>query len=336
MSKWLVRCDATHKSGLGHLVRCLGLVEALEDFGHEVCFLGHIDEEFYEFLGCREILRAVNETGTIEDARDTAACAKKVVAKGIVADSYQITGETWSNEVSARTMAPVLFDDFADRDEYGSCGGIINFTVGASEGLYRELASERLFIGPQFFPVRRELARQRSRTKGPSPGDVQRLMVCLGASVAKEFLEGLLAVLGAIDWNGRVRVVVGKEHIGSLRIPGDEGESFPVSSSLAPHYSWADACLVGGGLMKYECAFLGIPCMIASLNDGQQRETDQFVGLGLGWDIGGLDRRAGWRSAIEEFLGDPSLRATIIERGLGCFPENPARNLAKRLIELSV
>lgn len=334
---WLFRCDALKETGLGHLNRCLGLAEALEERGQRICFTGLLDAQYQELLRDDNWdYRCLDEqAGSIADACATVAIAGETGAVGIVADNYRIAG-VWGRVVSERSSPPILFDDFADRDEYSHFGGIINFTVGATDLKYSGVNQDLLLCGPRYFPVRRHLKQLRSDGAQVKHAAVRRMLVCLGGAAPLDVCENVLSVLSETCKGMEVRMLVGREYVPTLSATSHGIEVLPLSRSLVPHYKWADVCLAGGGLIKYECSYLGIPCAILSLNADQQNETNKFVSLGLGWDTGGIPRQDDWRQALTTFLNDDALRSRLSEAGLSCFPEDAPAILAEHLIKWSL
>jgi spore coat polysaccharide biosynthesis predicted glycosyltransferase SpsG len=101
--------------------------------------------------------------------------------------------------------------------------------------------------------------------------------------------------------------------------------------------SWADACICGGGLTKYEAAYLGVPAAVLAQNADQGSETKEFVDLGLGWDLTSSVSRFCCNELtrpLEAFLSGNSLREAISKTALAAFPEDPTRTAAEALLEL--
>ena len=96
----------------------------------------------------------------------------------------------------------------------------------------------------------------------------------------------------------------------------------------------ADLCICGGGLIKYECAYLGIPPAVISQTPQQHKETLAFTAEGLGFNLGyGPELTTGLlRQNLARFLKDHGLRDRIAQTGLRAIPEDAPRRLARALI----
>jgi spore coat polysaccharide biosynthesis predicted glycosyltransferase SpsG len=81
---------------------------------------------------------------------------------------------------------------------------------------------------------------------------------------------------------------------------------------------WADACLCGGGLMKYECLYAGVPVLALAQNAGQAEDSARMAGEELIFDLGNVidfSPEAGL-PVLERFFEDAQARADRVQRGL--------------------
>jgi spore coat polysaccharide biosynthesis predicted glycosyltransferase SpsG len=103
---------------------------------------------------------------------------------------------------------------------------------------------------------------------------------------------------------------------------------------LAEQFAWADACITGGGLIKYESAFMGVPAAAVAQNEGQDGETRALTRAGLVFDLGLADDRSDGElaSALGSFLGDHDLRDSLAARARATFPDDPSARAAKAIL----
>jgi spore coat polysaccharide biosynthesis predicted glycosyltransferase SpsG len=268
----LVRCDGTRETGLGHVSRCLALAEALAERGIASTFCGAFEAHARRLLG---------EAGVpIESARgaeEVSRLASERACTGIVADSYEIDAAYLKVLATGRARASLLVvDDFAALSEYPDGALVLNFTVGAPQLEYRGRDLVRL-LGPEFLLVRRALRALRALGH-TRPRRARRVLVAMGGGDLLGLSVGIAKALRSAAPDVAVRLASGS--YGGL--PADV-ELLP-DGQLAPGFAWADVCVTGGGLTKYEAAYVGAPPLVVSQTDLEAADTRQFADAGLGVD----------------------------------------------------
>ena len=165
---WLVYCNATRDTGLGHLARCLGYAEALVQNGQTVQFMGHYS------LFAESMIRAIDmpfdnlgefTRSSIDECFQSCFVSPE---RGLLMDSYMLsTSDFLFIRERFADQRIVLLDDFGDRPEY-ICDAVINFTIAADICVYP--TSVETFLGPEFYPARAWLreAREERLTKRSS------------------------------------------------------------------------------------------------------------------------------------------------------------------------
>lgn len=315
MSAVLFRCDANEQTGFGHLSRCLAWAEAFVREGAGVEFSGEYSEDARRFLADNGLGLSSGRT-----------------PRTVFFDGYHFgDGETRDWKRSLR----IWVDDFGSRRAY-DCEGIVNFTVGAPRLAYPET---RRFLGPRYFPARSSLRPLRSVHLS---GAVRRVLVMIGGFdrgnyttlVAKTLLEldGGLSVTAALGSSFPARETFQEE-----MEPWKERVNVrEFTADAAELYRDMDACVCGGGLTKYECAYLGLPAAVVSQTPEQHRETLEFSSHGLAWNIGlGTELEPEQlRRELKGFLGDGFSRERLSRQGHEIFPEDPAGNLAREVLSL--
>ncbi len=306
----LVRCDGTEETGLGHVSRCLALAEALEERGVASLFRGAYSDRARGLLA---------EAGmpTVEDApRD---------CRAVVVDSYSVTAEDLALLAPARTGAALLvIDDFAALDEYPAGALILNFTVGAAELDYRGERLVRL-LGPAHLLLRRALRELHGR-RTPQR-EARRVLLALGGSDRFGLTGELAAALTDTDPGLTVRIAAGEHG------PLPERASVLPPGQLTDGFAWADIAVTGGGLTKYEAAYLGVPPLIVSQSDGEHAETQAFVRAGLGVDggHGATVLREDRARSVARFVHDVELHDRLRRTAAAVFPDDPTALVAQAL-----
>lgn len=334
----LFRCDGTAATGLGHLSRCLALAEALEELGCACAFAGSYAESAVALLrGADLSFENIPSLAASDSPSATLARANAIDACAVVIDSYAI-GEEHIASLGQRSLPAVVIDDFARFPTY-PCAAVLNFTVNAPELPYPASGTVYL-LGPAYFLVRRRLRQLRACLE-PRSGAVGRILIAVGGNDRHTLSLRIVHALKAIAPRLVVRVVAvldvsAKEEMARLLAGFAAGSAWVTNQKdLADEFSQADACVSGGGLTKYEAAYLGVPGAVLSQTAEQAGETVAFSSRGLAWDLGlGTAVTA---SALEEglqrFLADANLRAQLSRTGLATFPVDPTRNAAQAVAE---
>lgn len=336
----LFRCDGTVQTGLGHASRCLALAEALTEVGCKCHFVGHWNETAEELISTAEMssARITAPIGSSQDALEVTRAADRLRVSAIVVDSYQID-ENYLDRLQRRTATVAVIDDFARLARY-PCRAIINFTVNAGMLPYpkQEVAC---LLGPKYFFARRRL-RQLHAKKSNSSLDNKKLCVAIGGVDRHDLSSRVLEAL--LPWATRlaVQVVVSKSHPtlgkleGLLREFRNGGGLQTQLPDLSEVFAWADLCICGGGLTKYEAAYLGIPTAVISQTEEQASETVEFVRRGLAVDFGlgtQLDTPL-LSEKISAWLGSSERHLACRRAALLTFPADPTRNAAEAIVKL--
>lgn len=319
--KLIFRCDATPATGLGHLSRSLALAEALRRLGGQAVFSGHWGDAAFTLLSASGFMfrEALASTGGVEDAEELARLVAAVGADGALADSYDLNS-AWVAHLAARGVAITLFDDFARLTDYSACAGVLNFTIGASQLDYPGLSMTRRALGPDCFPARENLRWVRDHGRGITPVPLRRVLITLGGGDRLGLTIPIYRALRHLHPGLQVRAILADGPAQAAALKLNAADFPPPAGDLAAHYAWADVCVTGGGLVKYECAYLGLPMAIFSQTPEQQAETNLFCAAGLGWDLAPQGRNETWEFRLEAFLRNP----VPVSGPRLCFPADSA------------
>jgi spore coat polysaccharide biosynthesis predicted glycosyltransferase SpsG len=316
----LVRCDATREIGLGHVSRCLALGEALAERGVGSVFCGEFDAPARHLL---EEAGAPTEPG--RTAEDVLELVRQGRFCGVVVDGYDFDAAYLAALAPSRIGATLLVvDDFAALAEYPDGSLVLNFTVGARALEYpgRGLV---LLLGPEYLLVRRELRRLNAERPSPSR-PARHILVALGGG---DPLGLAVELAGMLSPEVAVRVASGSS--GELP-PAVEALA---DGQLAPGFAWADVCVTGGGLTKYEAAYVGVPPLVISQTDGEHADSKRFAHAGLGVDAGHgrhVEPHA-LRDTLRSFVRDAALHERLRQTAAATFPSDPTARVAEILVD---
>lgn len=290
-----MRCDADERIGLGHVTRALSLAEALSArLGTQPVIVARESTVLDQFLAGRGVHRcAVQEPGYAVDT------VLEVLGAGaiLVTDSYELT-QPAVDAVAATGVQHVVIDDFAPFERW-TCDVLVNPNIGAVAANYR--GPRRILVGPRYALVRREITcRRRDRRARPHPC---RVVVSLGGSdwgsTGHELLDGLAEMAGD---RTHVRVT-------TTAICPEPLEAV-APQTMAEQLVWADLGVVGGGVVKYEAACLGLPTLLLAVVPHQAEVAARFARSGaaaryLG-ELGHVEPRQ-VADALRELLDRPDI-----------------------------
>jgi spore coat polysaccharide biosynthesis predicted glycosyltransferase SpsG len=335
-------CDAGGDIGFGHASRCLALAEAFEEKGWKPLFAGcYVDgaEELVSRAGFAVTLRTL-PTGA-EDPSETVAMCKDFGASAVVLDSYALQ-PGYLNVISA-ALPVLLIDDYGALEAAEYARAIVlrpAITLGAVTYPFARL----VLSGPTFTPFRRAF-RQSRPAQIPTARGVCNIVVTLGGGDPRNVTQRVVEALAKVVPEAAVLAVVGRSYPWCERLAEILGQCGAGSKVLiqvpriADLLTTADLCICGGGMTKYEAAYLGVPALVISLNESQVEESRLFDKHGLVLDLG-LEMRladSDLQQAIEKVIQDVGLRSELARRGWLAFPADPTRSIVEAFTaELSV
>jgi UDP-2,4-diacetamido-2,4,6-trideoxy-beta-L-altropyranose hydrolase len=330
------RCDATANIGFGHLSRCIALAEAfrLSDVGST--FAGMFDaaaKDQIDVAGFDHVdLAGPVNTEAVD--RQVSDMMTREPASFIVVDSYR-ADESYLAGLKALGTAIVVFDDFGALENY-PCDVVLNFTWEAGSYGYRK--GPLLLLGPHYFPARRQLVELRPRSiERQRRGAIRNLLIAIGGADPKRIAARLVRILREEHSQMCLRIIAASESDLTDMLIGFAPGSLvvPRQPDLSEQLLWADACVTGGGLIKYESAFMGVPAAAISQNDGQAGETRALTRAGLVFDLGLADERSDEElaSALDRFFADDALRDGLAMRVREVFPPDPSAHAARAIVE---
>lgn len=194
----LIRADAGHRVGMGHVARCRAIAEALIEEGARVLFVS-VDPSaaaLSTIAECGAEFRAgAGPAGSSADLERTLGIAAERGARFILLDGYHFD-EAFRAGLRRSGAITIAMDDLADRKALHA-DLVINPAPRAADLPYGRIApGARLLLGPTFAPLRREF---REALRLPSPPLLERrtILVSFGGSdpmgLTRPTTEALLA-----------------------------------------------------------------------------------------------------------------------------------------------
>jgi UDP-2,4-diacetamido-2,4,6-trideoxy-beta-L-altropyranose hydrolase len=323
----LIRADASAVIGSGHVMRCLALAQAWQDQGSHTIFAMAMEAPALEARLKSEgveLLNLLTRLGSLEDARQIIALAKKVQAIWIVVDGYHF-GAEYQRCIKESGLKLLVIDDFGHLESYNA-DLVLNQDLCAEEILYRNRASfTRLLLGPRYALIRHEFSKWREWNREIS--DVGRkVLVTMGGGDPDNVTFKVIQSLQQVDVDGLEAVVV----VGATNTHYEELKSAVRSShvpirleqnvtSMPELMGWADVAVSAGGSTCWELSLMGLPALILLLADNQRENTrllhmvDAVISLGWHREVA-CERIA---SALEGLCEEKDQRVKMSSVGRG-------------------
>jgi UDP-2,4-diacetamido-2,4,6-trideoxy-beta-L-altropyranose hydrolase len=349
----IVRADASHIIGTGHVMRCLTLGETMRALGASVRFIcrkfdGHLGEMikrrgFEVKLLLPAVGKSVPSVGSEyekwlgstwqADAEETAAAIAAFGTKPdwLIADHYALDAN-WEKRLRASVAHIMAIDDLAER--------LHDCDILLDQNLFADMNSRyngkvprhcTLLLGPTYALLRQEFRDARAEV-APRVGSVKRLLVFLGGADAANYTATAMEAIAQLkspDPDLAVDVVIGERHSQRNEIEATchiRGFNCHVQTAhIAKLMSNADLAVGAGGSASWERCCVGLPAVTVAVAHNQLAIAQGLSTFGacvyLGYysevDAGAMAR------AIESLMSDPgelrrlSLRGYAIVDGLG-------------------
>lgn len=274
----LFRADASTAVGAGHVVRCATLSRQLAQAGHSVQFLCRPDPgNLNAWLEDQGFAVWSLPPGLTDEHSDARACLDKMRGQTfhwLVVDHYRL-GVAWEMQVATQVGRILAIDDVARPH---ACDLLLDQNpLNAQHARYPALLSAQssVLLGPTFAMVRPEFSVLRQTTLRRRQGQLERLLVCMGASDPENETTKVLAGLAL----GRqpalaVDVVIGAANphraeveAACARLPN--ARLHVQTTRMAELMAAADCAINAAGSTTWERCTLGLPGIVAILADNQ-------------------------------------------------------------------
>lgn len=352
------RADASLQIGIGHIMRCLSLADALRERGascsfvcrpHQGNLLAMIAERGHRALSLPK-QQAGDElinngtahshwlgTNWATDVKDTqvalSAYAGGKLVDWLVVDHYSLDAR-WEKMIRPQAKRIMVIDDLADRPH--DCDLLLDQNLGRKEADYGGLLKGNPInlVGPQYMLMRPEFAalRAQSLARRQSTPRLQRLLVSMGG-VDKENATGrVLATLQScnLPTDLRVIVVMGPHAPWLERVKSQvaqmhcQTELLVDVDNLAQLMADSDLAIGAAGGTAWERCCLGLPSLVLALARNQLlgvealQNTGAAVAIETQYQIATLLNSLHTADSAQEWLAKLSKSAAAVTDGLGC------------------
>lgn len=313
----VIRADANSKIGMGHVMRCLSVADALLKRGEEVLFVTaddtpvplltkkgvpyrvlHTDyaDMEAELPGLLCILQELTQRAELpEEVLSRMSSQRKDIA--ILVDSYYVT-EKYLAALKKRITTIYMDDIYAFSYPVDM---LINYNIYGEEMGYEKdaaFADTKLLLGANYVPLREEFSAGagyvQSRKElslgaaNVTPAEEGGILITTGGSDSFNLAGQLL--MEAMKYDAlkekEYHVVSGSlnPHIGELQALAQKHENIHIHcnvTNMAELMAESEVALSAGGSTLYELCAVGVPVIAFSFAENQERLVQTFVKRGI-------------------------------------------------------
>lgn len=350
----VIRADANSKIGMGHVMRCLSVADALVKCGEEVLFVTADDTPVplltkkgipYRVLHTDyadmeaelpELLAVLRELTLRAESPEAALLQRNT---SILVDSYYVT-EKYLAALKKRITTIYMDDIYAFSYPVDM---LINYNIYGEEMGYEKdaaFADTKLLLGTEYVPLREEFAAGEQQRTAANCG----ILITTGGSDSFNLAGQLL--MEAMKYDAlkekEYHVVSGSlnPHIGELQALAQKHENIHIHcnvTNMAELMTESEVALSAGGSTLYELCAMGVPVIAFSFAENQERLVQTFVKRGIA-QYGGNYRTDGNKmiqntiAGLQKLCGDEALKTEYRRKALQLVDGRGAERIAEALL----
>lgn len=324
------RVDASTTMGIGHVMRCLTLAQALRESGYQSLFVcrthtGHLCDVIAE-RGFAVARLAVNPALSVAkqgepqhaawlgdswevDVEQTRRAMSELggTPEWIVTDHYAIE-RRWHSALRPMTRRILAIDDLADRDH--DCDLLLdqNLVPDMQRRYFGRLPEKAIaLLGPEYALLQPIYAELRKQAK-PRSGAIRRLVVFFGGAdngnLTGRVVDAFLR-LRRPEVSVDVVITQAMRHADAVRrqVAGHDNIRLHTGLPTLAHLIFeADLAIGAGGATSWERLCLGLPALVITLAENQRPLAEGLVQAGLIRWLGHTDTTT--EQTIADALGE--------------------------------
>ena len=364
----VIRADANSKIGMGHVMRCLSVADALLKRGEEVLFVTADDTPVplltkkgvpYRVLHTdyadmeAELPKLWNALSELPQGPGEPEAALPQRNTFILVDSYYVT-EKYLAALKKRITTIYMDDIYAFSYPVDM---LINYNIYGEEMGYEKdaaFADTKLLLGTKYVPLREEFSAGagyvQSRKElslgaaNVTPAEEGGILITTGGSDSFNLAGQLL--MEAMKYDAlkekEYHVVSGSlnPHIGELQALAQKHENIHIHcnvTNMAELMAESEVALSAGGSTLYELCAMGVPVIAFSFAENQERLVQTFVKRGIA-QYGGNYRTDGNKmiqntiAGLEKLCGDEALKTEYRRKALQLVDGRGAERIAEALL----
>jgi len=303
----LLRVDASHKIGLGHVMRCFALAQAWHRAGGAIIMVMRETDQILQERLSSQGIRVDLLNGVADEISYINKLVKQNSVDWIVIDGYQFNSN-YIRSIKEKNKKVLVIDDDATLSDY-SADIILNQNQHAKANIYRGKTKARLLIGSHYALMREEFLNKQNWQRdfpriglnvlftfgGADPqNNTLAVVKCLIGSLVSEFHDMRIRIIigGANNKGAMVRRMV--KGIKNIQIYNDVSE-------MGEHIRWCDIIASGAGSTVWESALYQTPMILIPSSDIEKKVAVEMMELGASMSCLNI-HESGFQCAIDAIL----------------------------------
>lgn len=287
----VVRADANHKIGMGHIMRCLSIADAFASAGHYVSFI-LADNTVENLVKDRGYEISVMNSDYISMEEEKRPSTTPDI---IIVDSYFVTAKYLTNlHDKVNTGGKLVYIDDVYAFPY-PVDILVNYNAYSTPEKYDKLYTNasadkpQMILGPTYAPLRSMFRGIPHKKQNKVVKDV---LISTGGSDELHLALSIIRFLLNHQNDGRrYHFLLGAMNTDKDEIKGMEGDGIVLHENVSDMKSFICSCdlaVSAAGSTLYEICACGVPLITYSLADNQIIGAEAFDRLGLGKNAGDL------------------------------------------------
>lgn len=313
MSEIVFRVDSSMQIGIGHVMRCLTLADALRQQGVNSLFIcrdlpgqrtdliAHRGYQHHLLSPVKTVcdpdpkLGTWLATGWQQDAQECQQVLSGYSPMALVVDHYGLDIQWEHALLCALPGCPLLvIDDLANRSHLAHA--LLDQTLDRQASAYHPLlipSGCALWLGSAYTLLRKEFSAPPIRRRIPQDGEPWRILVSLGGTDPENLTLEILRALHSFAEcmaETKICVVMGKTapHLASITEWCQHHELQLVidCDKMAAQLDWAHVAIGAGGTSASERCARGLPSLLLVMADNQQLVSESLAAYGAAINLG--------------------------------------------------
>lgn len=289
-----IRADANTHMGTGHVMRCLALGQAWQNYGGQVTFITACIHD-----GLAQRLR--DEGFTVEklaqshpnptDWEFTATLLARYPQSWVVLDGYHFEPD-YQYLIKTAGHPLLIIDDTAHLPYYHA-DILLNQNINAEQLTYRCDPNTHLLLGTRYALLRREFWPWREGKKREIPKIPPQILVTLGGGDPDNQTLKVIRALQQIGADAlEVVVAIGASNLHRAALENAIANSslnirlLQNATNMPELMARADMAVSAGGSTCWELAFMGLPAVILVIADNQREIATGLDNVGAAFNLG--------------------------------------------------
>ena len=329
-----IHAVGNRKVGMGHVVRCSNLANALINR-----FAVEFDRDLIEPEALKKIASHLDRRVSFTSGKDKISHPDQDDKLVEIFDSYEFNANTFASAKKRKSLVIIIEDN---PGVYMHCDMLICHGPHAKAEMFEVDKRCRLILGPEnalinpcFYTL-----------KAKAGEDVDRLFIFLGGGDASQLTTDLIADLLSIKPNLKIEAILprvnsSKKSLASIHRDNVTFHDHTNQEKLFQLMINCDAAVVAGGSICLETTAVGLPSLLVTVADNQVLPCEAMNNLELTLYAKNIFKknspeRRDSLMILRQFLSDSSIRARLIKNCGITFRKSGAETVSQNIEQLVI